>query len=81
MGVSDYHKLIATTLKTKIIRIKAKKIAYRSYKLFNETSFVEDLMKSLDQKERNFGENSNYEYNRLSNITLNTLDKHTPIKH
>ena len=42
-GISDYHKLISTFLKTRYTRLKLKIIYYRNYKNFNEEIFLKDL--------------------------------------
>ena len=42
-GLSDFHKLVTTTLKISIPKNKPLQINYRNYKHFNEYSFNEDL--------------------------------------
>ena len=42
-GLSDFHKLVTTTLKISIPKKKPLQINYRNYKHFNEYSFNEDL--------------------------------------
>ena len=42
-GLSDFHKLVTTTLKISIPKSKALQINYRNYKHFSNDSFNEDL--------------------------------------
>ena len=40
LGVSDFHKMSLTVLKSQVARLKPKVIKYRSYKNFNEANFL-----------------------------------------
>ena len=42
-GLSDFHKLISTFLRSHFSRLKPKAIYYRNYKKFNEQKFLEDV--------------------------------------
>ena len=42
-GLSDFHKLILTVLKTSFSKNKSKKISYRDYKNFNSNIFYDKL--------------------------------------
>ena len=42
-GVSDFHHLIYTMLKSTFVPIPSKMVTYRSYKRFSEASFKADL--------------------------------------
>ena len=46
-GLSDCHSFVTTTMKRPIPSLKPKKVKYRSYKNFNEDSFLADG-RSLD---------------------------------
>ena len=46
-GLSDFHKLVLTVLKTSFDKNKPCEILYRYYKNFNSESFNEDLQKNL----------------------------------
>ena len=46
-GLSDFHKLVLTVLKTSFDKSKPCEILYRDYKNFNSESFNEDLQKKL----------------------------------
>ena len=41
-GLSDHH-MIGTLMKTHLVRLKPKRIQYRSYKKFSEVGFLEEL--------------------------------------
>ena len=42
-GLSDFHKMIISCLKTTFKKIPPKKITFRDYKKFDEESFLYDL--------------------------------------
>ena len=46
-GLSDFHRLISTFLRSKFCRLKPKKICCRNFKNFNEKKFLEEI-KSTD---------------------------------
>ena len=72
-GLSDFHKLVLSIFKTTFTKSKAKKIIYRDFKKFNEQCFNNDLRTELSSK-------SIKSYGSFENISLNTLNKHAPIK-
>ena len=43
-GLSDFHKLVVTVMKTTYKKLQPKIIAYRSYKYFNNDRFREALL-------------------------------------
>ena len=71
-GLSDFHKLTITTLKTEFVKGEPKIVKYRDYKNFNCTDFNRELEINLQK--------INNEYNTFSNIMLNVLNKHAPVK-
>ena len=83
LGISDFHKMSLTILKSHICRLKPQTISYRSYKHFNQESFLKDLDKKMIS---NFFtvykklETSDALYNLLVEITSKTLDAHAPLK-
>ena len=83
LGISDFHKMSLTVLKSHVSRLKPRNISYRSYKNFNEGNFLKDLsenfLKFFFQTYSNI-ENSNALYNLFLNILTTTLDKHAPLK-
>ena len=52
-GLSDFHKLVITVLKTSSDKNKPCKILSRDYKNFNSESFNEDLQKILSTTQIN----------------------------
>ena len=70
-GVSDFHKMILTVLKTSFTKSAPKKSVYRNYKNFNSHSFKIDLKKQLKYTEF---------YESFENVFLNVLQKHAPLK-
>ncbi len=83
LGVSDFHKMSITILKSQVARLKPKIIKYRSYKNFNEDKFLKELD---DNFKKNFSycydnyENSDEIYNNFVNILSKTIEKHAPLK-
>ena len=51
IGMSDFHKMILTVLKTSFPKSASKKILYRNYKNFNTNSYKNDLKKQLKYTE------------------------------
>ena len=71
-GISDFHKLVVTTLKTKFTKSKPKEVTYRNYKNFDIKSFKLDLKSVLS---------SGCDiYENLENMFLSTLNLHAPLK-
>ena len=76
-GLSDYHKLITTFLKTNFSCRRPKVLSYRNYKNFIESKFLNNLNKTIISFEN---ENPNQDYNVLSNIFLEVINVHAPLK-
>ena len=71
--LSDYHLMISTSLKVKLVCFKIKS----HYKKFNQTDFLTDAQKeSFNCNEGNGNEN----YNKLVNTFRKIVDKHAPMK-
>lgn len=70
-GLSDYHSLVYTMLKTQYVKLPPLKISYRCYKNFDETYFLEDISRSMANI-------SNYDDFR--SIFTSLLDRHAPLK-
>ena len=70
-GLSDFHKMILTVLKTSFPKSAPKKILYRNYKNFNSNSFKSDLKKQLKYTES---------YESFENVLFNVLQRHAPLK-
>ena len=72
-GLSDFHKMILTVLKTKYQKIGPSVINYRSYKNFNESDFKRDLCEAKS--------NTNpTDYESFQDVFNEVLDKHAPTK-
>ena len=72
-GLSDFHKMTVTVLKSTYTKSKPKEISYRDYKKFDLELFKNDLKASLAEK----GSNS---YIDFEIIFLQILEKHAPTK-
>ena len=72
-GLSDYHHLIYTQLKSKYTRLPPRKVNYRCYNHFNENNFLTDL--SLQMTSSNIDEIKVFE-----NKFVDVLDRHAPRK-
>ena len=72
-GLSDFHKMILTVLKTKYQKIGPSVINYRSYKNFKESDLKRDLCEAMS--------NTNpTDYDSFQDVFNEVLDKHAPTK-
>ena len=76
-GLSDYHGLVVTTMKSTVPRLKPKQIKYRSYKKFAPENFLSDVKHAQFECD---GANSDKSYDHLTNTFRNIVDKHATIK-
>ena len=74
-GLSDFHKLVVTVMKTTYKKSQPKIINYRSYKYFNSESFREELI----QIEAN-GNNCDESFKNFTSSCNVILNKHAPQK-
>ena len=74
-GLSDFHKMTVTVLKTEFIKADRVQINYRDDKKFNISRFNEDLRNII-----NSDVTSSSNYNRFQNILREVLDNHAPLK-
>ena len=74
-GLSYFHKLIVTVMKSHIPKQQPKVIKHINYKGFMETKFSSELTNILDL---DIHESRNIEF--LKNIFLKVLKKHAPVK-
>ena len=74
-GLSDFHKMIVTVMKTTIIKGKPKQITYRDYKYFDDHIFKEDLSRRLNAEIKN---KTNFQ--KFQETVLEVLEKHVPLK-
>ena len=71
IGISDFHILVVTVLKTFYKKQRPKTIHYRNYKNFENGNFRQDLLK-FDIK--------NAPLSKFNGTVLSVLDKHAPKK-
>ena len=74
-GISDFHKLVVTVLKTFYKKQRPKFTNYRNYKNFENGKFCQDL-----QKEFLKFNITNVPLSQFNDIVLSVLDKHAPNK-
>ena len=74
-GMSDFHKMVVTVMKTKIEKTKAKVILYRNYKKFNDRLFKAELKKSLNDNPEN-----KINFGIFQETFLRVLNIHAPFK-
>ena len=74
VGISDFHKLIITVMKTTFEKLPPRKISYRSYKHFNEVDFRNDLLTAFENIQ------TNIDFTRFQEQFLKILDQHAPVK-
>ena len=76
-GLSDFHLMTITVLKSYFKKCKPKIIAYRDYKYFSNSKFRTELMQLLFNQHRIY-EMSNDEF---SDIATNIFERHVPLKY
>ena len=74
-GISAFHKMVITVMKTTFAKAKPKEILYRSYKHFDNTRFRGDLKREL------YSDNNNINvYSYFEKTYLKVLNKYAPMK-
>ena len=71
-GLSDFHKMIVTVLKSSFIKLKVREMYYRDYKNFTTNSLGEVLTLSLDC--------INKEFHSFEDTFIKNPNRHAPIK-
>ena len=74
-GLSDFHKMVVTVLKTTFPKQGPTVINYRNYKNFNEIAFRNDPREELERIE-----SSDLNYSSFETTFDKVLDKHAPVK-
>ena len=74
-GISDFHKLVVTVLKTFYKKQRPKIINYRNYKNFGNDNFREDLKRELLKFDF-----TNAPLSKFNDTVLSVLDKYAPKK-
>ena len=72
-GLSDFHRMVLTVLKTTFRKNKPREIIYRDYSKFDKESFKKELKESLDEKKTG-------EYKVFEETFLQLLFLHAPTK-
>ena len=70
-GLSDFHKLVLTVLKTSIVKNKPREIQYRNYKYFDSRKFNRDLKEEFVYVDT---------CGKFDEIFLKVLNRHTLLK-
>ena len=78
-GLSDFHNMICTATKFYVPEMKSTKITYRSYKSFNEDSFVTDLSTAPYHVGEIFNDIDDT-YWFFNALTMKIVDEHAPLK-
>ena len=73
-GISDYHRLIYTVLKSTFVKVPPKEVKYRCYKRFSEINFLQDLSENLNSYQVG---NMNYD---IFELFFPLLNKHAPLE-
>ena len=71
-GLSDFHKMTLTVMKSTFPKVKPKSIKYRNFSKYNRNAFGNDLKMKLE------GQLPNYE--TFEKVFLETMDAHAPQK-
>ena len=74
-GLSDFHKMIVTVLKTTIVKGKPKQIIYRDFKNYDDHAFKDDLTCNLKADKEN---KTNFKI--FEKTFLDVLQEHAPLK-
>ena len=71
-GLSDFHKLVLTTLKTKFTKARPTEVTYRNYKNFDSAKFKNDLKQVMTSDIKDYGS--------FEDCFLSILNEHAPLK-
>ena len=72
-GLSDFHKLTVTMMKSKFQKLQPKIINYRNYNFFSNENFKIDLMHEIKRIEY-----KNIDCEQFENLFMRTLNYHAP---
>ena len=76
-GLSDFHKMIVSVMKTTFQKLKPRIVQYRDYAQFSNDNFRKNLLEYLSLE--NINTNSNG-LEKFLQICMNTLDQMAPRK-
>ena len=74
-GLSDFHKMTVTVLKTFFRKLPPKVISYRNYKHFSDQVFRNEVMDNLKHHDI-----SKISFEKFDDIIIKSLNKHAPIR-
>ena len=72
-GISDFHKMTITVLKTSFKKQPPKNIVYRDYKKYSPQKFRYELHQEISL-------HNNISNDEFVNISLKVLERHAPLK-
>ena len=72
-GLSDFHNMVVSVLKSEVPKGKPKEIFYRNYKNVDNSNFKAELRSEIEL-------NQISDYNNFENVFLRVLEKHAPLK-
>ena len=76
-GLSDFHKMVVTVMKTTYRKPEPRIVYYRHFKYFCNNSFKESLQNAISQ---NLGVRCDKIYGSLAASCNKFLDNHAPLK-
>ena len=76
-GLSDFHKMVVTVMKTTYRKLEPRIVYYRDFKYFCNNSFKESLQKAISQ---NLGVGCDEIYESFAVACNKILDNHAPLK-
>ena len=79
IGLSDYHKLVVSILRTSFKKLPRKIITYRDQKCFNQDQFLRDLESGL-LTPGDLYRNCDNPYKKLTEVFKDILNHHAPLK-
>ena len=78
LGISDCHKLITTSLRVNLPRLRNKCVIYRSFKIFNKEQCLKKLKSALSNCDS--VTDTNIIYDNLVDTIVTLLDEYAPLK-
>ena len=76
-GLSDFHKMVVTVMKTTYRKLEPRIVYYRDFKYFCNNSFKESLQKAISQ---NVGVGCDEIYESFAVTSNKILDNHAPLE-
>ena len=74
-GLSDFHKLTVTVMKTSFRKMPPKVVMYRNYKHYSKNKFCDDMNSYLSNIDLNQISNDDYVF-----LVMEILNRHAPLK-